>query len=135
MAKLCQQQKLANANITLGNMCGTDQDKHVRAAAALLHSLTRRETEDTHTQAKTKHETGTKTHTGTTSDGGKEQHDKNKAKAETETGNACEDETGAQGTWAVVQGKRVCTATSSTPAMRAWPLEVAAQTPHAWALA
>ncbi|KAH8614776.1 hypothetical protein ERJ75_000653900 [Trypanosoma vivax] len=135
MEKLCKEQKLHNANITLGNMCGSDQDKHVRAAAALLQSLTRRETADTHTQEQTKHETGTKTHTGTTRNEGKTQHDTNKAKAETETGNACEDETGAQGTWAVVQGKRVCTATSSTPAMRAWPLALAAQTPHAWALA
>ncbi|KAH8618294.1 hypothetical protein ERJ75_000286000 [Trypanosoma vivax] len=135
METLCKEQKLANANITLGNMCGSDQDKHVRAAATLLRSLTRRETTDTQTQEQTKHETGTATQTDPTRNEGKTQHDTNKAKPQTQTGTACEDETGAQGTWAVVQGKRVCTATSSTPAMRAWPLALAAQTPHAWALA
>ncbi|CCD18051.1 hypothetical protein, conserved in T. vivax [Trypanosoma vivax Y486] len=135
MAALCQEQKLANANITLGNMCGKDQDKHVQDAAQLLHSLTRRETTDTQTQEQTKHGTSTTTHTDTTRNEGKPQHDTNKAKPATQTGTACEDETGAQGTWAVVQGKQVCTATSSTPAMRAWPLALAAQTPHAWALA
>ncbi|CCD20876.1 hypothetical protein, conserved in T. vivax [Trypanosoma vivax Y486] len=135
MATLCQERKLTTANITLGNMCGKDQDKHVRDAAALLHSLTRRETTDTQTQEQTKHGTSTTTHTDTTRNEGKTKHGTNKAKPATQTGTACEDETGAQGTWAVVQGKRVCTATSSTPAMRAWPLALAAQTPHAWALA
>ncbi|CCD20853.1 hypothetical protein, conserved in T. vivax [Trypanosoma vivax Y486] len=135
MATLCQERELANANITLGNMCGKDQDKHVQEAAQLLQSLTRRETTDTHTQEQRKHETGTATHTGTTGNEGKPQHDTNKAKPQTQPGAACEDETGAQGTWAVVQGKQVCTASSSTPAMRAWPLALAAQTPHAWALA
>ncbi|CCD19129.1 hypothetical protein, conserved in T. vivax [Trypanosoma vivax Y486] len=135
MAALCQEKKLTTANITLGNMCGKDQDKHVQDAAALLKSLTRRETTDTQTQEQTTHGTRTTTHTDTTRNEGKTQHDTNKAKPATQTGTACEDETGAQGTWAVVQGKRVCTATSSTPAMRAWPLALAAQTPHAWALA
>ncbi|KAH8618252.1 hypothetical protein ERJ75_000286100 [Trypanosoma vivax] len=135
METLCEERKLASANITLGKMCGEDQDKHVRAAATLLRTLTRRETTDTHTQERTKHETGTATHTNPTGNEGKPQHDTNKAKPQTQTGTACEDETGAQGTWAVVQGKRVCTATSTTPAMRAWPIALAAQATHAWALA
>ncbi|CCD21511.1 hypothetical protein ERJ75_000287200 [Trypanosoma vivax] len=135
MAALCQEKKLATANITLGNMCGKDQDKHVQDAAALLQSVTRRETTNTHTQEQTTRDTRTTTHTDTTRNEGKTQHDTNKAKPATKTGTACEDETGAQGTWAVVKGKRVCTATSSTPAMRAWPLALAAQTPNAWALA
>ncbi|KAH8615772.1 hypothetical protein ERJ75_000552000 [Trypanosoma vivax] len=135
MATLCQERELADANITLGNMCGKDQDKHVREAAALLQSLTQRETRDTQTQDKTTQGTRHATHTDTTGNEGKPQHDTSKAKPATETGTACEDETGAQGTWAVVQGKQVCTASSSTPAMRAWPLALAAQTTHAWALA
>ncbi|CCD20767.1 hypothetical protein, conserved in T. vivax [Trypanosoma vivax Y486] len=135
MATICTEQKLDYANITLGNMCGSDQDKHVQEAAHMLQTLTRRETADKQTQGQTKHGTGTTTHTDTTGNEGKTQQDTNKAKPATQPGTACEDETGAQGTWAVVQGKRVCTATSSTPAMRAWPLALAAQTTHAWALA
>ncbi|KAH8614966.1 hypothetical protein ERJ75_000633800 [Trypanosoma vivax] len=135
MEKLCKENTLENGKITLGNMCGSDQDKHVLGAATVLQSLTRRETTAAQTQEQTKHETGTATHTDTTRNEGKAQRDTNKAIPQTQTGGACVDETGAQGTWAVKQGNQVCTATSSTPAMRAWPLALAAQTPHAWALA
>ncbi|KAH8618287.1 hypothetical protein ERJ75_000287400 [Trypanosoma vivax] len=85
MAALCQEKKLATANITLGNMCGKDQDKHVQEAAALLQSLTRRETTDTQTQEQTTHNTSTTTHTDTTRNEGSTQHEAEQQSHKTRT--------------------------------------------------